>query len=275
MSHLKLLGALIITTSTPTHRLEGGGGDGGVGGEAAEEVGQQVVDGVPRLARELVHEEAREVGNARLGVLQLEHHLRHVPLHLHHVVQDQVRQHQHRVVPHLWNSRSVGQSVGQSVPHLWRAKRAPPQPIKSHHNGKGAHTTHDAPVDALRPGLTTVTTQLQHSYDTAGARLLGTVDVLRPGLHRVGEAERQVADGNHQVAAHARLPCVRVPQQGEQQLRTVGQSVSQSASQSTSRSRVISSCGQSASQSGAEQATHNPPPHKPTKGPLDSTCFLG
>ncbi len=52
------------------------------------------------LAAELVEEDLREPGDARVTVAQAERQARDVALHLHHVVQDEVRQHHQARLAH-------------------------------------------------------------------------------------------------------------------------------------------------------------------------------
>ena len=71
-----------------------------VSGEAGEQIREEVVNRVAVLARQLVEQQPRHGRDARVRVLEAPRHLRDVTLHLHHVVQHQVRQHRHRVLPH-------------------------------------------------------------------------------------------------------------------------------------------------------------------------------
>ena len=80
--------------------LERGGLDGLVSGQAGEQIRQEVVDGVAVLAAQLVEEQARDGRYARIRVLQAPRHLRDVALHLHHVVEHEVRQHRDGVLSH-------------------------------------------------------------------------------------------------------------------------------------------------------------------------------
>ena len=79
-------------------KLRGVGAAGGLG-HLADDVGQDVVDGVA-LLRQLKEEEAGQVGDALHGVLEAEGQLANLALDLDHVVEDEVRQHHDRVLPH-------------------------------------------------------------------------------------------------------------------------------------------------------------------------------
>ena len=69
-----------------------------VAGEPGQQIREEVVNRVAVLTRELVEQQPRDRGDSRVRILQTPRHLRDVALHLHHVVEHEVRQHRHRVL---------------------------------------------------------------------------------------------------------------------------------------------------------------------------------
>lgn len=67
------------------------------------------------LVGELIEEILGQSSDVRLRVDEQHRHLAHLPLHFHHVLQDQVRHHQPRCPPHLlsWVSETRNKSSSQ------------------------------------------------------------------------------------------------------------------------------------------------------------------
>ena len=145
------------------------------------------------LARELVEQQPRDGGDSRVRILQASRHLRDVALHLHHVVEHEMRENRHRV---LTNARvrvvkrvaPLPEAVEMLGPRLERVGE-PEREVPERHHERGAGA---AVGFAAEPG--------EDEREVVLAK--GAVDGHQAGERgERGAAEQRVALGDGGMAA--------------------------------------------------------------------------